>query len=321
MTAPCRRTPQRSATTIRVERPALSAPDFEAWLAQSRARIDRQLETLLEMHAPLEARLAAACRHALLLGGKRLRPALACAACEALEGEPDAGVLAGSAVELIHAYSLVHDDLPAMDDDVLRRGQPTVHVRFDEATAILAGDALLTLAFEVLARHGALDRLPAARRLQMVRQLAGAAGGRGMVGGQALDMAATGRRVQEDALARIHRGKTGALITAAVQLGAGAADVGEGATLAALTDYGDALGLAFQIVDDILDATADTATLGKTAGSDQLADKSTYVALFGVDGAQRRAADACTRALDAIAALPTPGRLPDFVAWVRDRAS
>lgn len=299
----------------------MSTPDFEPWLADCRARVDGRLDALLADHAPLDGRLGEACTHALLLGGKRLRPALACATCEALGGDPDAGVLAGCAVELIHAYSLVHDDLPAMDDDVLRRGQPTLHVRFDEATAILAGDALLTLAFEVLAADSTLAQLPAERRLLMICRLAGAAGGRGMVGGQALDMAATGRAVDSEALARIHRGKTGALITAAVQLGAGAADIGEGAILAALTDYGAALGLAFQIVDDILDATADTATLGKTAGADQHADKSTYVSLFGVDGARQRAADACVRARDALSALPAPGQLPAFVTWVRDRGS
>ncbi|HSG89053.1 MAG TPA: farnesyl diphosphate synthase [Pseudomonadales bacterium] len=296
-----------------------SSMSFDAWLEARRGAVDDRLSALLDAHPASEARLAEACRHALLLGGKRLRPLLASATCEALGGEDAAGQTAGAAVELIHAYSLVHDDLPAMDDDVLRRGQPTVHVRYDEATAILAGDALLTLAFEVLARAEALGHLAAEQRLAMVARLAHAAGGEGMVGGQALDMAATGRAADAPALARIHAGKTGALITAAVLLGGLAADARDAGTLGALERFGTALGLAFQIVDDILDATADSATLGKTSGADAAAGKSTYVALFGIDGARARADEACSAALAALAGLPDAGRLPDFVAWVRER--
>jgi geranylgeranyl pyrophosphate synthase len=300
---------------------AAGAPDdFSRWLEDRRGAVDARLGALLDDHPAAEPRLAEALRHAVLLGGKRLRPTLACAACEALGGPVDAGVTAGAAVELIHAYSLVHDDLPAMDDDVLRRGHPTVHVAFDEATAVLAGDALQTLAFETLAGGAHLAGVPAAARLRMVATLARAAGAAGMVGGQALDMAATGPAgdLDEAALGAVHGAKTGALIAAAVQLGALAAGADDDA-LAGLDVYGRALGLAFQIVDDVLDATVDTATLGKTAGADAAADKSTYVALLGVDGARSRADEVSRRALEALAPLPDAGRLPDFVAWVRDR--
>lgn len=292
---------------------------FDSWLDARRVDIDRALDAVLSDRPVLDARLDAACRHALLLGGKRLRPALTCAACEAFGGRPGYGARAGAAVELVHAYSLVHDDLPAMDDDRLRRGHPTVHVQFDEATAILAGDALLTLAFEVLATDPGLEPLPAQQRLAMIARLSRAAGAAGMVGGQALDMAATGCEVDEAGLRRIHAGKTGALIRAAVGIGALAADVRESSALAALDRFGDALGLAFQIVDDVLDATADTLALGKTAGSDAAGAKSTYVGLLGIDGARRSATEACTRALAALDELDDPGHLPDFVHWVRDR--
>lgn len=295
-------------------------PGFDAWLASRRLEIDRALDAVLSARPALDPRLEAACRHALLLGGKRLRPALACAACEAFAGRQESGARAGTAVELIHAYSLVHDDLPAMDDDALRRGHPTVHVQFDEATAILAGDALLTLAFEVLTTDPCLGHLPAQQRLAMVARLSHAAGAAGMVGGQALDMAATGRAVDEAGLMRIHAGKTGALINVSIGIGALAADVRDPSVLATLDRFGAALGLAFQIVDDVLDATGDTAALGKTAGSDAAGAKSTYVGLLGIEGARRRADDACARALEALDLLDDPGHLPDFVHWVRNRS-
>lgn len=291
---------------------------FDAWLAHRRAAIDGALNAALEAGRPAEARLGSAMRHALLLGGKRLRPALTCAACEAFGGTDAAGLAAGTAVELVHAYSLVHDDLPAMDDDALRRGHPTVHIAFDEATAILAGDGLLTLAFEHLTAAAAFS--DDAARLKMVHLLAGAAGASGMVAGQAIDMAATGRELSEADLQRMHAHKTGALITVSVRLGGLAAGVRQGGPEdEALRTFGDALGLAFQIVDDLLDATSDTARLGKTAGADAALDKSTYVALLGIDGARERAREVCAAALDALTALRDPGRLPDFVRWVRDR--
>ena len=294
-------------------------PDaFDAWLARRRAEIDDALGAALQDGRPAEARLENAMRHALLLGGKRLRPALACAACEAFGGTVAAGLAAGTAVELVHAYSLVHDDLPAMDDDALRRGHPTVHIAFDEATAILAGDSLLTLAFEHLTATPALDH--DATRLKMVHLLAAAAGPAGMVAGQAIDMAATGQALNEEDLQRMHAHKTGALITASVRLGGLAAGVGLGEPCdEALRRFGDALGLAFQIVDDLLDATSDTARLGKTAGADAALDKSTYVALLGIEGTRERARETCAAAVDALTTLPDPGHLPDFVRWVRDR--
>ena len=297
-----------------------AGPDFGVWLGETRSRIDEDLLAALGARVVPEARLDEALRHAVLLGGKRLRPALACAACEALGGDPAAGRAVGVALELVHAYSLVHDDLPAMDDDALRRGHPTVHVAFDEATAILAGDGLLTLAFDHLASSEALAGVGDGARLAMIGRLARAAGPSGMVAGQALDMAATGRRVEEADLARIHAHKTGALITAAAVLGglaAGAAPDGPEARV--LEAWGDQLGLAFQIVDDLLDATAETATLGKTAGADAALDKSTYVALLGVEGTRARAAEVCAAALRTLEALPEAGRLPSFVHWVQDR--
>ena len=294
-------------------------PDaFDAWLARRRAEIDDALGAALQDSRPAEGRLESAMRHALLLGGKRLRPALACAACEALGGSVAAGLAAGTAVELVHAYSLVHDDLPAMDDDALRRGHPTVHIAFDEATAILAGDSLLTLAFEHLTTTPDLG--DDAARLKMVRLLAAAAGPAGMVAGQAIDIAATGQALNETDLQRMHAHKTGALITASVRLGGFAAGVGLGEPSdEALRRFGDALGLAFQIVDDLLDATSDTARLGKTAGADAALDKSTYVALLGIEGTRERASETCAAAADALTTLPDPGHLPDFVRWVRDR--
>jgi geranylgeranyl pyrophosphate synthase len=298
---------------------------LDAWLNDCRADIDTTLARLLERHQAAEPQLGAALAHALLLGGKRMRPALAVATCEALAPgrmpARRAALAAGAAVELVHAYSLVHDDLPAMDDDDLRRGHPTVHVRYGEATAILAGDGLLTLAFEVLGADPDLAALPAETRLEMVRGLAAAAGIAGMVGGQALDMAATGHGdlADEAALAAMHRRKTGALIRAAIDLGALASGVATEAAREALARYGAALGLAFQVVDDVLDATGDTTTLGKTAGADAAAEKTTYIALLGVDGARSRAAELCCEAESALATLPDPGRLGAFVAWVRDR--
>jgi farnesyl diphosphate synthase len=224
-------------------------------------------------------------RHAVLLGGKRMRPLLVYAAGSAFGATVDTLDAPAVAVELIHAYSLVHDDLPAMDDDALRRGQPTVHVAFDEATAILAGDALQSLAFEVLAATGAAD----ATRVELLRTLAIASGAAGMCGGQALDLAATGNgsTLSVQALERLHSLKTGALIRAAVRMGAlcgGASDD----ELEHLDRYADALGLAFQVRDDILDIEGDSATLGKTAGKDVAQDKATFPALIGLDASRTR---------------------------------
>src|SRR5690606_36458202 len=221
------------------------------------------------------------------------------AACEALGGEAERADGAACAVELIHAYSLVHDDLPAMDDDDLRRGQPTTHKAFDEACAILAGDGLQALAFEVLADEGQGTLAPALR-LEMVRILARAAGPAGMVGGQAIDLGSVGQRLDRSALEHMHRHKTGALIEASVQLGALASGRADEAERRALQQYARAVGLAFQVQDDILDIESDTATLGKTQGKDQAHDKPTYPALLGLAEAKAYAAELRDQALHAL---------------------
>lgn len=244
------------------------------------------------------ARLLAAMRHAALLGGKRMRPLLVYATGALLGADEDGLDAPAVAVELIHAYSLVHDDLPAMDDDALRRGQPTVHVAFDEATAILAGDALQTLAFQTLSEAP----LSAETRVALVAELAQASGIAGMCGGQALDIEATGRggAVALADLQRLHAAKTGALLRAAVRFGAISAQAPADAR-AALDRYADALGLAFQIRDDLLDVEADSATLGKTAGKDAAQNKATFPALLGIDGSRARLAELSETMRDAIA--------------------
>lgn len=254
-------------------------------LARWRERADAALQRALPDPLTPPHRLHAAMRHAVLLGGKRMRPLLVYATGSAFGATVDTLDAPAVAVELIHAYSLVHDDLPAMDDDALRRGQPTVHVAFDEATAILAGDALQSLAFEVLAATDAAD----ATRVELLRTLAIASGAAGMCGGQALDLAATGNgsSLSVQALERLHSLKTGALIRAAVRMGAlcgGASDD----ELEHLDRYADALGLAFQVRDDILDIEGDSATLGKTAGKDVAQDKATFPALIGLDASRAR---------------------------------
>ncbi|MCC5064468.1 polyprenyl synthetase family protein [Xanthomonas campestris] len=260
----------------------MSAALFERWLA----RTERQLDACLPSPALAPQRLHAAMRHAVLGGGKRMRPLLVYASGAlfgAEEGSLDAPAVA---VELIHAYSLVHDDLPAMDDDALRRGRPTVHIAFDEATAILAGDALQASAFELLAEAPA----DAALRVGWLQSLASAAGAAGMCGGQALDIDATGQVQALDALQRMHALKTGALIRAAVRMGVltGGAGIADQQRLDA---FADALGLAFQVRDDILDVESSSAQLGKTAGKDAAQSKSTYPALLGMDGAKTKLAE------------------------------
>ena len=260
-----------------------AGPLLEAW----RARIDAALESALALSASAEPRLAAGMRHAVLLGGKRMRPLLVHASGHACGADPDALDAPASAIELVHAYSLVHDDLPAMDDDDLRRGQPTVHVAFDEATAILVGDALQSLAFQALAEAPLAD----GRRVAMLRELAVAAGAGGMCGGQALDLAATGTgsATSLQALERLHALKTGALIRAAVRMGAIAAGAGADQHRH-LDTYADALGVAFQIRDDLLDVEGESATLGKTAGKDAAQNKATFPALIGIGASRARLA-------------------------------
>ncbi|MFY2765280.1 polyprenyl synthetase family protein [Arenimonas sp. MALMAid1274] len=274
----------------------LREPHWARW----RQGVETGLERALPAHPLGNSTLHAAMRHAVLGGGKRLRPMLVHAAGEATGADEALLIAPALAVELVHAFSLVHDDLPAMDDDALRRGQPTVHVAFDEATAILAGDALQSLAFSLLAHADA----PAALRVGWLATLADATGMAGMCGGQALDMAATGQSLDLAQLEALHALKTGALIRASVRMGAlaGGAD---NATLARLDDYASALGLAFQIRDDLLDIEGDSAQLGKTAGKDQAQDKSTYPALLGMDGARQALQHQRERMTAALAGLPS----------------
>ncbi|MDM5076181.1 (2E,6E)-farnesyl diphosphate synthase [Aeromonas media] len=268
-----------------------------------RRRIDDCLSVQLEALPAMAPRLRDAMKYGLLLGGKRVRPFLVYAVGEMLGVPSEQLDGPAAAVECIHAYSLLHDDLPAMDNDDLRRGQPTVHKAFDEGTAILAGDALQTLAFSILADHPLPDEL-LANRVRMLSILARASGYLGMCGGQALDLEAEGRRISLAELEQVHRHKTGALIECAVTLGALCkADVAP-ATLAALQTYAAAIGLAFQVQDDILDITGDTATLGKPQGSDLAQEKSTYPALLGLDPARELARELHDKALTALQSLP-----------------
>jgi geranylgeranyl pyrophosphate synthase len=286
----------------------------EATLAQGRERVNAALERWLPSADAAPQRLHAAMRYAVLGSGKRLRPALVYATGGALSAPPERLDAPACAVELIHAYSLVHDDLPAMDDDDLRRGAPTCHRQFDEATAILAGDALQSLAFELITTEPGAAALPIAARGRLAATLARAAGAAGMAGGQALDLAACGRQLGLQALEDMHRHKTGALIRASVLLGAQAAEA-DASMLEPLGGYGEAIGLAFQIVDDVLDVTADTETLGKTQGSDAERGKPTYPALLGLEGARRHAAE---RRDEALAALEGTGTAFDplrNLAW------
>jgi farnesyl diphosphate synthase len=269
--------------------------DLRVWSSLRLAEVEAALSHWVAEDAP--ERLSDAMRYAVLDGGKRLRPLLVLAACEAVRGNPEAALRAACAVELIHAYSLVHDDMPCMDNDVLRRGKPTVHVKFGEAGALLAGDALQALAFELLAPEG--DAVPAAIQARLCRLLARAAGHEGMAGGQAIDLASVGLALDESALRRMHRMKTGALLQGSVMMGVACGETPATAQ-DALRSYGAALGLAFQVVDDILDVTQDSATLGKTAGKDAAQSKPTYVSLMGLDGARAHADDLLVQALAAL---------------------
>jgi geranylgeranyl diphosphate synthase type II len=285
---------------------------------------DRRLaDAAIRAALPRPGRVPATVRRAMVYslfpGGKRLRPILALCACRALGGRVQDVLPAAAALEMIHTYSLIHDDLPALDNDRLRRGRATSHVVFGEAMAILAGDALLTHAFEVASQRPASPRL-AARKLRALALLAEAAGVGGMIGGQVMDLEATGRTTSYPALLRIHRGKTGALISAAVQIG-GIMAGGGGPALRALRRYGDEIGLAFQIVDDILDREGTSAGLGKTAGKDVRARKATFPALLGVPASRRRARAAVERATRALRPLgPRARPLVRLARFILERA-
>ncbi len=277
-------------------------PAFQVFLGDCRARVERALDRWLPSDTTQPTRLHAAMRYAALGDGKRVRPALVYATGRALGVQAECLDPAACAVELIHAYSLVHDDLPAMDDDALRRGRPTCHIAFDEATAILAGDALQTLAFRVLCEADELC-ISAARRLRMIDVLAHASGSRGMAGGQALDMQANGQDIDLTQLENLHIHKTGALILACVRLAALAAGAATDERLARLERYAKCIGLAFQVHDDVLDIDGNTVELGKTAGKDAATDKATYPALIGLDGARDMAQRLIQEALDCVEPL------------------
>jgi geranylgeranyl diphosphate synthase type II len=279
--------------------------DLKRELAARRQDVDACLERLLPVEDGPASRVVRAMRYAVLGGGKRLRPILALACCEACGGSGDDVLEPACALELIHTYSLVHDDLPAMDDDDLRRGRATLHVEYDEATAILAGDGLLTLAFEVLGARP--ERAGAARRVDAVITVARAAGVAGMVGGQVGDLEAERTEVDVRRLEWIHRHKTGGLLQASAELGAIHAGADDEARRA-LRGYGAALGLAFQITDDVLDCTASSAELGKTAGKDERSGKATYPALFGLERSRELARETIDAALGAL--VPAGARTP-----------
>jgi geranylgeranyl pyrophosphate synthase len=285
---------------------------LKALLHDYRERVDSALLRWLPDEQSPPEQLHAAMRYAVLGGGKRVRPVLVYATGAALGVELPRLDGPACAVEMVHAYSLVHDDLPAMDDDALRRGRPTCHIAFDEATAILAGDALLTLAFEVLACDESMA-VSAEQRIRMVRELAVASGNRGMVGGQAIDIAAEGSRLTLEQLQTMHAHKTGALIRAAVRLGALANETLNAEQSASLDRYADAIGLAFQIRDDILDVEADTETLGKPQGSDAARDKPTYTSLLGLEGAKEKAQGLHQVALESLEGF---GEAAEPLRWI-----
>ena len=287
---------------------------FATWMPEVQARTEAALSRLLPAATDIPQRLHDAMRYAALGGGKRVRPLLAFAAGELTGATAETLEVVACAVEMIHAYSLVHDDLPCMDDDVLRRGRPTCHVEYDEPTALLVGDALQTQAFEILAREPLGDP---ARQLEMIALLAQASGSRGMAGGQAIDLASVGKTLTQPELELMHALKTGALIRAAVLLGALAGRPMSPEERSSLDRFAKRAGLLFQVVDDILDCTASTATLGKTAGKDEAADKPTYVSLLGLEGAKAYAEELRSEALGALAPFGESARrlqeLADFI--------
>lgn len=291
------------------------AKEFSSWVADQQSRFEDVLRNLLPSADVAPQRLHAAMRYCVLDGGKRVRPLLAFAAGE-LAGADLARVnYAAAAVELIHAYSLVHDDMPCMDDDVLRRGKPTCHVEYDEATALLVGDALQSLAFQFLSEQRLSDE--PSKQLQMVKLLAVASGSRGMAGGQAIDLASVGKQLTLPELEQMHIHKTGALIRAAILLGAHCGNGLNDVQLEKLDRFGKLIGLAFQVVDDVLDCEADTATLGKTAGKDADNDKPTYVSLLGLHEAKAMAQRLHSEALESLSEFGESARrlreLADFI--------
>ena len=280
----------------------MSDKRFIEWMAQHQQRVETALERNLPSTALAPEKLHEAMRYTTLGGGKRIRPLLVQAAGDLAGASAESLDIAACAVECIHVYSLVHDDMPCMDDDSLRRGKPTVHVKYDEATGLLVGDALQTLAFDLLSAPGVFP--DPARQLRAIHTLARASGSRGMAGGQAIDLASVGKQISRAELEFMHIHKTGALIRAAILLGALAGNLGD-AELEKLDHYGKCIGLLFQVVDDVLDATADTATLGKTAGKDADHNKPTYVSLLGLAEARALADELSEQAEAALASFGT----------------
>lgn len=283
------------------------------YLEESREKVDQALQSLMPPEDSHPARLVSAMRYSLFAGGKRIRPVLVLAASVAAGGREDDALVPACAIELVHTYSLIHDDLPAMDDDDFRRGRPTCHRAFDEGTAVLAGDALLTMAFDLLSEGGQVTGHEL--RLQMVRELARAAGWRGMVGGQQVDMDSEGTQADLPTLEYIHTHKTGALIRCSLILGGLSANADE-STLKALGNYGERVGLAFQVVDDILDVTATTEEMGKDQGSDAARGKVTYPGLFGLEEARERARKLVQDAKAAVEGVDATGRLAEIADYV-----
>jgi farnesyl diphosphate synthase len=298
-----------------VEPASEPAATFSVWMARVQERVERALERFLPSGEIAPQRLHQAMRYAVLGGGKRVRPLLAFAAGGLTDADPARLDAVACTVECIHAYSLVHDDLPCMDDDVLRRGKPTCHVEYDEATALLVGDSLQSLAYQLLAEHRIADD-PAAQ-VEMVRILAHASGSRGMAGGQAIDLPSVGQTLSLAELEHMHVHKTGALIRASVVLGARCGSSLAAEQLARLEHYAKCVGLAFQVVDDVLDREASTATLGKTAGKDAAQNKPTYVSVLGSGRARALAEELRTEALHALEDFGPRGRrlaeLADFI--------
>ena len=296
----------------------MSTPDFATWSREVAGRMEAVIADLLPPLRAAPARLHDAMRYASLGGGKRVRPMLAFAAGLVTNAEAKRLEVVATALELIHAYSLVHDDLPCMDDDTLRRGKPTLHVEFDEATALLAGDALQSHAFGLLAEHRLAD--DPAVQIEMIQHFAQACGSRGMAGGQAIDLESVGRALSLPELENMHIHKTGALIRASVLLGARCGDPLAQADLDRLDRYAKCVGLAFQVVDDILDEESDSTTLGKTAGKDKEAGKPTYTSLMGIPGAKRFAGELLADAQAAIAPFgPRAGRLAELADFIVKR--
>ena len=299
----------RSWNPSSVKNNSTALPGF---LRDYQSRVEQALTQWLPDPQTLPSRLHTAMRYAVLDGGKRIRATLVYATGRALGHDPRRLDGPACAVELVHAYSLVHDDLPAMDNDDLRRGKPTCHKAYDEATAILVGDALQALAFHVLSTDPAMDT-DAETRLEMIDQLALAAGSRGLVGGQALDLAAVGQELSLVELENVHIHKTGALIRASVRLGSLQDPTVDDGLLRRLDHYASCIGLAFQIRDDILDVAGDTETLGKTQGKDQAMDKPTYPALLGLAGAREKAEELCVEALNSLDSL---GEGAEHLRWI-----